>query len=135
MTQGGVKSMKTPKSNIARNLTTLRQLNRYSQEDVAEQIGVSRQAAAKRDSGAVLKWAEGVCQSLCRIGVMPHVPLPTAHRRPVRQIRPFCKRAFPTECARFPAGTPLQPIEHPPANSFFPQEDAGGAFLLPPFCV
>lgn len=39
--------MKPQKNNIARNLTTLRQLNKYSQEDVAEQIGVSRQAVAK----------------------------------------------------------------------------------------
>lgn len=43
--------MKTLKSNIARNLTTLRQLNKYSQEDVVEQIGVSRQAVAKWESG------------------------------------------------------------------------------------
>lgn len=43
--------MKTQKSNIARNLTTLRQINKYSQEDVAEQIGVSRQAVAKWESG------------------------------------------------------------------------------------
>ena len=43
--------MKTLKSNIARNLTTLRQLNKYSPEDVAEQIGVSRQAVAKWESG------------------------------------------------------------------------------------
>ncbi|MGI5960101.1 MAG: helix-turn-helix domain-containing protein [Massiliimalia sp.] len=43
--------MKTQKSNIARNLSTLRQLNKYSQEDVAERIGVSRQAVAKWESG------------------------------------------------------------------------------------
>lgn len=43
--------MKIQKSNIARNLATLRQLNRYSQEDVAEQIGVSRQAVAKWEAG------------------------------------------------------------------------------------
>lgn len=43
--------MKKQKSNIARNLTMLRQLNKYSQEDVAEQIGVSRQAVAKWESG------------------------------------------------------------------------------------
>lgn len=43
--------MKTLKSNIARNLTTLRQLHKYSQEDVAEQIGVSRQTVAKWESG------------------------------------------------------------------------------------
>ena len=39
--------MKMQKSNIAYNLTTLRQLNRFSQEEVAERIGVSRQAVAK----------------------------------------------------------------------------------------
>ena len=43
--------MKTLKSNISRNLTTLRQLNKYSQEEVAERIGVSRQAVAKWESG------------------------------------------------------------------------------------
>lgn len=43
--------MKPQKNNIARNLTTLRQLNKYSQEDVAEQIGVSRQAVAKWEAG------------------------------------------------------------------------------------
>lgn len=43
--------MKIQKSNIAHNLATLRQLNRYSQEDVAEQIGVSRQTVAKWEAG------------------------------------------------------------------------------------
>ena len=43
--------MKTQKNHIARNLTTLRQLNQYTQETVAEQIGVSRQAVAKWESG------------------------------------------------------------------------------------
>lgn len=43
--------MKIQKSNIARNLTALRQLNKFSQEDVAERIGVSRQAVAKWESG------------------------------------------------------------------------------------
>lgn len=43
--------MKIQKSNIARNLAALRQLNRYSQEDVAEQIGVSRQTVAKWEAG------------------------------------------------------------------------------------
>ena len=38
--------MKKLKSNLARNLTTLRQLNQFSQEDVAERVGVSRQAVA-----------------------------------------------------------------------------------------
>ena len=43
--------MKSQKNNIACNLTTLRQLNKYSQEYVAAQIGVSRQAVAKWESG------------------------------------------------------------------------------------
>ena len=43
--------MKPQKNNIDRNLTTLRQLNKYSPEDVAEQIGVSRQAVAKWEAG------------------------------------------------------------------------------------
>lgn len=43
--------MKMQKSNIARNLTTLRQLNKFSQEDVAERIGVTRQAVAKWEAG------------------------------------------------------------------------------------
>ena len=43
--------MKKLKTNLARNLTTLRQLNQFSQEDVAERIGVSRQAVAKWEAG------------------------------------------------------------------------------------
>lgn len=43
--------MKMQKSNIAYNLTTLRQLNKFSQEEVAERIGVSRQAVAKWETG------------------------------------------------------------------------------------
>ena len=43
--------MKKLKSNLARNLTTLRQLNQFSQEDVAERVGVSRQAVAKWEAG------------------------------------------------------------------------------------
>lgn len=46
-----MKNMKMQKSNIARNLAALRQLNKFSQEDVAERIGVSRQAVAKWESG------------------------------------------------------------------------------------
>ena len=34
-------------NNIAHNLTTLRQLNQFSQEQVAEQIGVSRQVGGR----------------------------------------------------------------------------------------
>lgn len=43
--------MKTQKNNISRNLSTLRQFHKYSQEYVAEQIGVSRQAVAKWEIG------------------------------------------------------------------------------------
>lgn len=37
---------------ICDNLASLRKLHRMSQEDVAEQVGVSRQAVAKWESGA-----------------------------------------------------------------------------------
>ena len=43
--------MKSQKNNIARNLAILRRLNKYSQEEVAERIGVSRQAVAKWEGG------------------------------------------------------------------------------------
>ena len=43
--------MKTQKSNIARNLSALRQFHKYSQEEVAERVGVSRQAVAKWENG------------------------------------------------------------------------------------
>ena len=43
--------MKMQKNNIACNLTALRQLNKFSQEEVAERIGVSRQAVAKWEAG------------------------------------------------------------------------------------
>ena len=46
--------MKKMKNNIARNLSMLRQVNRYSQEEVAEQIGVSRQAVAKWETGETI---------------------------------------------------------------------------------
>ncbi len=36
---------------ISQNLLSLRRYHRYSQEDVAEKIGVSRQAVAKWESG------------------------------------------------------------------------------------
>ena len=47
--------MKLLKNNIARNLSTLRQLNQFSQEEVAERIGVSRQAVAKWEAGDSLR--------------------------------------------------------------------------------
>ena len=46
--------MKNQKNNIAENLSSLRQLKKYSQEQVAEIIGVSRQAIAKWESGQSL---------------------------------------------------------------------------------
>ena len=47
--------MKMQKNNIAGNLSALRRLNRFSQEEVADRIGVSRQTVAK--------WELGVSQS------------------------------------------------------------------------
>lgn len=43
--------MKKQSNMISANLTTLRQYHKYSQEDVAEKIGVTRQAVAKWESG------------------------------------------------------------------------------------
>ena len=47
--------MNIQKTAIACNLTTLRQLHKFSQEEVAERIGVSRQAVAKWESGGSLR--------------------------------------------------------------------------------
>lgn len=46
--------MNDTKNNIARNLRYLRDKNRLTQEDVAEKIGVSRQAVAKWENGESL---------------------------------------------------------------------------------
>lgn len=43
--------MKKQSNCISHNLTTLRQYHKYSQEEVAEKIGVSRQAVAKWEAG------------------------------------------------------------------------------------
>lgn len=43
--------MKIQNSNLARNLTALRKLHKFSQEEVAARIGVSRQAVAKWEAG------------------------------------------------------------------------------------
>ena len=43
--------MKKQSNYISQNLTALRQFHTYSQEEVAEKIGVSRQAVAKWESG------------------------------------------------------------------------------------
>ena len=43
--------MKKQSNYISQNLTTLRQFHKYSQEEIAEKIGVSRQAVAKWESG------------------------------------------------------------------------------------
>lgn len=47
--------MKIQKNNIANNLSMLRQYHKYSQEEVAEKIGVSRQAVAKWETGVSLR--------------------------------------------------------------------------------
>lgn len=43
--------MKKQSNLISQNLTALRQYHKYSQEEVAEKVGVSRQAVAKWESG------------------------------------------------------------------------------------
>lgn len=48
---GGMKSMNDTKNLIANNLRYLRHRNNFSQEEVAEKIGVSRQAVAKWENG------------------------------------------------------------------------------------
>lgn len=47
--------MKNQRNNIANNLSMLRQYHKYSQEEVAERIGVSRQAVAKWETGVSLR--------------------------------------------------------------------------------
>lgn len=39
------------KNHLSMNLTALRKMNQYTQEEVASRIGVSRQAVAKWESG------------------------------------------------------------------------------------
>ena len=51
----GVKSMKETTSPLAANLAGLRKCHQYSQEEVAEKIGVTRQAVAKWESGVSLR--------------------------------------------------------------------------------
>ncbi len=46
--------MKRPSNLIAQNLVTLRQYHKYSQEEVAERIGVSRQSVAKWEASETL---------------------------------------------------------------------------------
>lgn len=46
-----MKNMKMQKNNISQNLAALRRFHKYSQEEVAERIGVSRQAVAKWEAG------------------------------------------------------------------------------------
>ena len=43
--------MKKQTNMISQNLTALRQYHKYSQEEVAEKVGVTRQAVAKWESG------------------------------------------------------------------------------------
>lgn len=47
--------MKKQKSNLADNLSVLRQIKKLSQEEVAEKIGVSRQTVAKWEAGVSLR--------------------------------------------------------------------------------
>ena len=43
--------MKNMKNHLSMNLTALRKMNQYTQEEVASRIGVSRQAVAKWENG------------------------------------------------------------------------------------
>ena len=47
--------MKNHSRCISQNLLSLRRYHRYSQEEVAEKIGVSRQAVAKWETGVSLR--------------------------------------------------------------------------------
>lgn len=47
--------MKKQKSNLADNLSVLRQIKKLSQEEVAEKTGVSRQTVAKWEAGVSLR--------------------------------------------------------------------------------
>jgi len=58
--------MKNQKIRISQNLAMLRQQCRYSQEEVAEKIGVSRQAVAKWESGETVPDI-GNCDALARL--------------------------------------------------------------------
>lgn len=58
--------MKKQIHNISHNLMTLRQYHKYSQEDVAERIGVSRQAVAKWEAGETLPDIAN-CDALARL--------------------------------------------------------------------
>ena len=52
---GGMKSMNNKKLNISKNLVYLRKMNHFSIEEVANKIGVSRQAVSKWEAGGSLR--------------------------------------------------------------------------------
>lgn len=54
MNIGGMKNMNSSKHNIALNLRWLRDQSHLTQEEVAERVGVTRQAVAKWESGDTL---------------------------------------------------------------------------------
>ena len=58
--------MKIQKNNIARNLSELRRMNKFSQEEVAEKIGVTRQAVAKWENGETVPDIAN-CEALARL--------------------------------------------------------------------
>ena len=55
MGAGGKKNMKDKKINISRNLIYLRRRNHLTIEQVAGEIGVSRQAVSKWETGGSLR--------------------------------------------------------------------------------
>lgn len=58
--------MKKQSNLISQNLSSLRQYYKYSQEEVAEKIGVSRQAVAKWESGETTPDILN-CDALCKL--------------------------------------------------------------------
>ena len=78
--------MKMQKNNIACNLTALRQLNKFSQEEVAERIGVSRQAVAKWEAGQIPPRGKHIFGTVC-VGERGQIVLPR-RARDVFKIKP-----------------------------------------------
>ena len=60
--------MKNPSTQISRNLCALRRKQRYTLEEVAEKIGVTRQAVAKWEVGEALPRADKLPQLTSILG-------------------------------------------------------------------
>ena len=72
---------------LKENLTMLRGINGYSQEEIAERIGISRQAYAKWESGATIPDVEK-CRRLAEVyGVTVDALLKTEFIRELWQLK------------------------------------------------